>query len=292
MIVGLDPRLERLPQACLDSDIQPGDLPAVASAFEKFCIQVIDVVAPLVPGVKPNAAFFEALGPAGMEALARVNRHARDQGLLVILDAKRGDIGSTAEAYANAFLAANNVWAADALTVNPFLGCDSLEPFVQVAEENQTGIFVLVKTSNPGSADFQDLTQDGKTVSDRVAEYLQQKNLQQTAALDSDCRFGSLGAVVGATHPEQIETLRQAMPNAIFLIPGVGAQGGKASDIAAAFNDQGLGAIVNSSRGIIFAYENEKYSAASNWQAAVEQATHKTISDLAEHTSAGVLLKT
>lgn len=287
-LVGLDPRLEMLPPAVVPGG--EGDSRSAAEAFRVFCCGVIDVVAPLVPAVKPQAAFFEELGPAGMAALAAVIDYARSQGLLVILDGKRNDIGSTASAYAAGYLGAagQSAWGADALTVSPYLGDDSLRPFVDVASERAAGIFILVKTSNPGGGMFQDLVAEGRPLYRHVAEYVEQ--LARSSA--GDCGYGSVGAVVGATYPEQLAQLREEMPQAWFLVPGYGSQGGTARDVAGAFDQQGYGAIVNNSRGIIFAYRKgplaERFGA-TRWQEAVEAATREMIDQLAAHTPAGKL---
>lgn len=294
VVVGLDPRLDQLPPRLLESarHRHSSHSDVAAAAFEQFCFRVIDVVAPLVPAVKPQAAFFEELGPGGSQVLASVIRHAREAGLIVICDAKRGDIGSTAMAYARGYLAGDDrnaaPWAADALTVNPYLGPDTLEPFVEIATKREAGIYVLVRTSNPGAAGFQDLASAGQPHYRHVAATVE-KMAVETAA---DQPFGAVGAVVGATYPRELAELRAAMPHTHFLIPGYGSQGGTAEDIAAAFNDEGLGAIVNSSRGIIFAYNRDEYKtqfAPENWEAAVEAATRAMIADLAEHTPAGRL---
>ena len=293
-LVGLDPRLDQLPaQVVAAAEQRSGSATEVAaSAFEEFCCRVVDVVAPLVPAVKPQSAFFEQCGSAGCQALARVIQHAREAGLIVICDAKRGDIGSTARAYAEAYLAgddpASAAWAADALTVNPYLGRDALEPFVEVAAERGAGLYVLVRTSNPGAVLFQDLVDAGRPVYRHVAALV-----EEWAAADAgEDGFGSVGAVVGATFPEELAELRAAMPHVPLLVPGYGSQGGAAADVAAAFNSNGLGAVVNSSRGINFAYRREPYAAEygeERWEAAIEAATHQMIADLAEHTPAGVL---
>jgi len=293
--VGLDPRSGQMPQEimerarhrCSDSALQ------IASAFEEFCCRIIDVVAPLVPAVKPQAAFFEEFGPAGSAALARVIASARRAGLLVICDAKRGDIGSTAEAYARGYLAGDDAsaapWGADALTVSPYLGRDTLDPFVTVALERGAGIFVLVRTSNPGAGTFQDIRQnDGTTVYRRVAAVVEELAESTRAGQP----YGAVGAVIGATYPQELAELRQAMPHALFLIPGYGAQGGGAKEVAAAFAVDGSGAVVNSSRGIIFAGEREEYKARfspAEWEKAVEAATRDMIADLASNTFAGAL---
>jgi orotidine-5'-phosphate decarboxylase len=230
--------------------------------------------------VKVQAAFFEELGPPGMDAMAQVIDHAQSRGLLVIVDAKRNDIGSTAEAYARAYLGrAESPWHADALTVSPYLGDDSLKPFVDVARQRGAGVFVLVKTSNPGGRFLQDTTCDGRSLYSKVAEHVE--NL--AASTVGSCGYGVVGAVVGATYPAQLVELRRAMPHTWFLVPGYGSQGGTASDVAAAFDHRGLGAIVNNSRGIIFAHERPEYAAKfgpDGWQRAVEAATRDMIQAL------------
>ena len=223
----------------------------VAAAYAQFCRQTIDVVAPLVPAVKPQAAFFEQLGPAGMAALAQVVGYARQKGLVVIIDGKRNDIGSTATAYAQGYLGHDSPWGADALTVSPYLGDDSLQPFVDVAVERAAGVFVLVKTSNPGGRMLQDLLAQGRPLYRHVAEYVE----RLADATAGACGYGAVGAVVGATYPAQLAELRAEMPHTWFLVPGFGAQGGTAADVAAAFDSRGCGAIVNNSRGILFAYK-------------------------------------
>jgi orotidine-5'-phosphate decarboxylase len=276
--VGLDPRAKNLPAGMLTDGEQSSK--AVASAYANFCIDVIDVVASLVPAVKPQAAFFEEIGPLGMAALAGVIEHARSRGLIVIVDGKRNDIGSTAVAYARAYLGDESAWHADALTVSPYLGDDSLKPFVDVARERGAGIFVLVKTSNPGGGLLQDASCDGEPLYRRVADHVE--NLAVANA--GECGYGAVGAVVGATYPEQLAELRQAMPHAWFLVPGYGSQGGTAADVAAAFDGHGLGAIVNNSRGIIFAHERPEYAerfSAARWQDAIEAATREMIAELA-----------
>jgi orotidine-5'-phosphate decarboxylase len=285
-LVGLDPRLDWLPDDVLASARRQVDDPSAvaAAAFEEFCVRIIDVVAPLVPAVKPQAAFFEEHGPDGCLALNRVIRYARAQGLIVICDAKRGDIGTTAEAYARAYLAGEDPaaapWGADALTVNPYLGRDTLEPFVKVATERGAGVYVLVRTSNPGAGTFQDRTSDGQTVYQTVADIVE--SLSSTTA-DAD-GFGCVGAVVGATYPTELVELRARMPHVPLLIPGYGSQGGTAADVMAAFRPDGLGALVNNSRGINFAYRSGPFAqefGPRRWEAAVEAATKQMIADLA-----------
>lgn len=276
LCVGLDPRLQSLPKSLQPSD--PADPHAVAKAYAQFSREVIDVVRPLCGVVKPQSAFYEQLGPPGFQALAETVHYARQQGLLVVLDAKRGDIGTTAEAYAEAFLAGPAApIPADALTVNPYLGGDSLEPFVQRATSCHNGIFVLVKTSNPGGGMFQDLVANGQTLYRHVAQHVEQLAASSAASstASSGERFGAVGAVVGATYTEQLAELRAVMPHAWLLIPGFGAQGGTADEVRPGFHSDGLGAIVNSSRGIIFAHQRREFAHLADWQQAVEQATHE-----------------
>ncbi|MCG8583521.1 MAG: orotidine-5'-phosphate decarboxylase [Pirellulales bacterium] len=290
-LVGLDPRYAQLPGCLRKESATPEDM---AAAYREFCRGIIDVVAPLVPAVKPQAAFFEQLGPPGMQALGDIVQYASSNGLLVVLDGKRGDIGSTAKAYADAYLGSGaggtmrSAWGADALTVSPYLGDDSLQPFVDASVERGAGIYVLVKTSNPGGGMLQDKAADGATIYQHVAthiESLASKHVGQSG-------YGPIGAVVGATYPEQLAELRAAMPHTPLLVPGYGAQGGGARDVAAAFDADGLGAVINSSRGIIFAHSRAEYAdrfGDANWQQAVEAATLDMIAALRAETPAGRL---
>ena len=277
LVVGLDPRVDQLPEPMRPATNSAED---VARAYRDFCKGVIDVVSPLVAAVKPQAAFFEAIGPAGCQALADVMAYARAKGLLVLLDGKRNDIGSTAFAYAQAYLdGENSPWKSDALTVSPYLGDDSIEPFVSKATEAGTGIFVLVKTSNPGAGMFQDLIVDRRPLYRHVGDHVA-RLAEQTM---DESGYGAVGAVVGATYPEQLAELRSTMARAWFLVPGFGNQGGVAADVAVAFDENGLGAIINSSRAIIFAHAREEYRdeyGVKRWQAAVEAATCDAIDAL------------
>ncbi len=287
VLVGLDPRFELLPDGMAPADATWAQR---AEAYTTFCRGVIDVVSPLVAVVKPQAAFFEQLGPPGMEALAEVIRYAQKQGLLVILDGKRNDIGSTAAAYADGFLGRDgqSAWGADALTVSPYLGDDSLRPFVDVATARAAGVFVLVKTSNPGGGLLQDLVAENQPIYRHVGAHVDQLARETVGA----CGYGAVGAVVGATWPEQLAELRAAMPNTWFLVPGFGSQGGTAQDVAAAFDPSGGGAIVNNSRGILFAFRRGEYAqrfGSSRWQEAVEAATGEMIDQLGVETPAGKL---
>lgn len=269
--VGLDPHFPCLPLE-LRRRYEDGTLEGMARAYEAFCRRVLDRVAPLVPVVKAQMAFFEACGPAGLDVLQRLLQYARQQGLLTILDGKRNDIASTAAAYAEA--AFGPVWDADALTINPYLGRDAVEPFLHKAREAGRGVFVLVRTSNPGAGQFQDLVCDGRPLYLHVAAAVGAWARENLGA----CGFGDVGAVVGATHPAELAAVRQALPEAVFLVPGYGAQGGTARDVAAAFRDDGLGALVNSSRGICFPFQPEQ----TDWEQRIEAAARTTIAEIAD----------
>lgn len=283
-LVGLDPRWHLLPEPIVQSvSDRELNFEARATAFERFSCDIIDVVAPLVSCVKPQVAFFEQLGPAGMQALQNVIRYARKSGLLVIADAKRGDIGSTAEAYADAWLAGEDpdaaVFAADALTVNAYLGQDTLQPFIKKCVANGAGLYVLVRTSNPGAVVFQDRKSNDSTVFEAVADVVQECNAEHFAGES----YGSIGAVVGATWPEELNSLRSRMPNTPLLVPGYGSQGGTAEGVSGAFDENGLGGVINSSRAINFAHSHPEYSerfSPDQWQDAVLEATKKMVADL------------
>jgi orotidine-5'-phosphate decarboxylase len=271
LCVGLDPRWEQLPEE-LRKRHGHSTLEAVASAFEELCFRVLDIVAPLVPVVKPQSAFFESCGPAGLAVLQRVLQRGRQLGLITILDSKRNDIASTAQAYADAAFGGVEIegrripaWDADALTVNAYLGRDAIEPFLASARRDQRGLFVLVRTSNPGAGRFQDLRCDGRPLYQHVAEAVAQWTRENLGR----CGLGDVGAVVGATHPAELATVRELLPQAWFLVPGYGAQGGSAADVATAFRPNGLGAIVNSSRGITACFKPQE----PRWEAAIENAT-------------------
>jgi orotidine-5'-phosphate decarboxylase len=249
LVVGLDPDLRELPPELLDG---VSDLAGAADAVEAFARAVIDGVAELVPAVKPQSAFFEALGSAGVAALERVEAHARGAGLLVIEDAKRGDIGNTMAAYAAAALGRVRigddlelpVHDADAVTVSPYLGPESLEPMIDVARRFGKGLFVLVRTSNPGSAEVQE------AVHGRVAQMVRRLGSEGVGAQG----YSDVGAVTGLTYPDDAPALRALMPDQIFLVPGLGAQGGRPEDFALFLDDYGLGAIAAASRSIAGAW--------------------------------------
>ncbi len=263
--VGLDPRLEQIPAHIKAKALEGESTPmrAAAEAILEFNKGIIDAVYDIVPVVKPQIAFYEIFGADGVWAYEETLKYAKVRGLLTIADAKRNDIGSTAEAYAQAFLGevelfegANEiitpVFDADSITINPYLGWDGIKPFMAECDRYGKGIFVLVKTSNPSSGDFQDLKiESGETLYEIVGHLVESWGANELGKSG----YSFLGAVVGATYPDQARKLRAIMPRSIFLVPGYGAQGGAAEDVKPCFNDDGLGAIINNSRGIIFAYE-------------------------------------
>ena len=254
LLVGLDPQLDLLPVE-LRGDAHLGR-EAAAEACARFCRGLVDAVAPYVVGIKPQLAFFEALGADGIRALEDVCAYARDAGLLVVADAKRGDIGSTARSYAAAYLEAEEGAQplADALTVNTYLGRDSLDPFVAACRRSGGGIFCLVKTSNPGGADIQDLVlSDGRPVWQHVAMMVAELGAELVGAHG----LSNIGAVVGATYPRAVGEARRLMPQAILLLPGIGAQGATPADVARAFTSGPASALVSVSRSVIYAFRVE-----------------------------------
>jgi len=284
-LVGLDPRWDMLPEEIRAAGDTENQVAARATAYKSFCMEIVDIVAPLVPAVKPQVAFFESLGPAGMLALQQVILYARDQGLVVIADAKRGDIGSTAQAYADTWLAGEDPdaapYAADALTVNPYLGEDTLQPFVDACVQRRAGLYVLVRTSNPGAAVFQDRVSEDQKLFEGVADVVQGLNQSNWEGDD----WGGIGAVTGATWPAELTALRERMPNTPLLIPGYGSQGGTAEDVQSGIVD-GVGALINSSRGINFAYRKEEFSDMP-WRDAIQAATVQMIEDLSPRQTGG-----
>ncbi|MDX6398857.1 MAG: orotidine-5-phosphate decarboxylase [Gaiellaceae bacterium] len=267
LVVGLDPRVDLLPVE-LRGEAVLGRAEA-ANAVARFSCGIVDAVAPYVVAVKPQVAFFEALGSDGIAALERVCGYARDAGLLVIADAKRGDIGSTARAYATAYLEPGPAGhaLADALTVNAYLGEDSIEPFLQACRLHGAGIFCLVRTSNSGATDVQELTlSDGRRVWHQVAELV----AEWGADLVGERGLSSVGAVVGATVPRAVAEARKLLPRAVLLLPGVGAQGAGPADVARAFTSGPASALVTASRSVIYAFRagNEDWRAAAGAEAA------------------------
>jgi len=259
-VVGLDPRLEYIPSFIRArwTKALGTTLNAAAEAVFEFNCGLMDALAGLVPAVKPQSAFYERFGVPGISALEKTLRYARDKGFYVIGDMKRGDIGSTAQAYADAYLGTVPVegeefepFPCDALTVNAYLGSDGIRPFLEICSRRGKAIFVLVKTSNPSSGELQDLMIDGRPVYETVCRLTESLGLGQ----EGKHGFSPVGAVAGATYPEQLQRLREQFPNTFFLVPGYGAQGGTAKDVSHAFSAGGRGAVVNSSRGILCAWQ-------------------------------------
>ena len=264
IVVGLDPTLNFVPKFLLDKAInEKGEtLEAAADAIFEFNKKIVDAVYDLIPAVKPQIAMYEQFGIPGLMAFKKTLDYCHEKGLLVIGDAKRGDIGSTSTAYAIGHLGKVKIGSteiapidADFLTINPYMGSDSVVPFVEECKKNDKGLFILVKTSNPSSGEFQDQKVGEKAVYELVGKKVDEWGLDTVKEGYSD-----VGAVVGATYPEMGKVLREIMPKAYILVPGYGAQGGTAAELKPFFNKDGLGAIVNSSRGIIAAYKQEKYA--------------------------------
>lgn len=264
-VIGLDPTQALVPPQVIDGfadevrtsveDADEAPAAQLAVAYFEFNRAIIDAIADIVPAVKPQIAMYEALGPAGIDAYTMTCEYAAEQGLYVLGDIKRGDIGSTAAAYAHHLSGVDGYdpWHEDAVTVNPYLGTDGITPFVEAADDADKDIFVLVRTSNPSSSELQMLDlADGTTVYEHVADLVEQWGANTVGSHG----YSRVGAVVGATHPEEGRALRKRMPHTFFLVPGYGAQGGTAADVAGMFDQEGSGAIVNSSRGIIGAWKN------------------------------------
>ena len=284
LCAGLDPHLDRIPELFRRGSMSPAD-PETAPAVEAFLTAVVDRLASKVPVIKPQAAFFELLGPAGMGVLARIVARARQADLPVLLDAKRGDIGSTATAYARAYLGPEATLRCDAITLNPYLGLDTLEPFLGPCEAHGSGVFVLVKTSNPGSGHLQDLRlqgpsgEPGLAVREALADAL---SARAEALRGPDTGWSSLGVVVGATYPGEAEALRQRLPHNLFLVPGYGAQGGSAVDAVRGFvaGPRGLeGGVVNSSRGILFPKDAHRADT-QRWEQVFDDTLERAIDEL------------
>lgn len=264
IVCGLDPKLEYLPDFLLKKHLsEEVTLKQAANSIYEFNKTIIDNIYDLIPAVKLQLAYYELYGLEGIKVFLKTQEYARNKGLIVIGDGKRNDIGSTALAYAKAYLGKTEVlekefkaFPVDFLTVNPYLGIDGIDPFLDMCQSYDKGIFVLVKTSNPSSGEFQDLTiDDGHKVYEKVAE----KVKEWGKGLEGSYGYSKVGAVIGATYPEELKKLRLLMPNTYFLIPGYGAQGGTIEDILPGFNEDGLGAIINSSRAIMCAYRDENW---------------------------------
>lgn len=264
IVVGLDPMLNYIPEHIKEKAFEEyGEtLEGAAEAIWQYNKEIVDCTYDLIPAVKPQIAMYEQFGIEGMKAFKKTVDYCKEKGLVVIGDVKRGDIGSTSAAYATGHLGkvqvGSKIYSAfdeDFATVNPYLGSDGIKPFMEVCKEEKKGLFILVKTSNPSSGEFQDQLIDGKPLYELVGE--------KVAQWGEECmgdQYSYIGAVVGATYPEMGKVLRKVMPKSYILVPGYGAQGGKGADLVHFFNEDGLGAIVNSSRGIIAAYKQEKYA--------------------------------
>lgn len=264
IVVGLDPTMKLIPKQIQEKAFaEYGEtLQGAAEAIWQYNKAIVDAVYDLIPAVKPQIAMYEQFGIEGLKAFQRTVEYCKEKDLVVIGDIKRGDIGSTSEAYAVGHLGQVQVGSTfcrgfdeDFVTVNPYLGSDGVKPFVKVCQQEKKGLFILVKTSNPSSGEFQDRLIDGRPLYEIVGE--------KVAEWAEECmgeEYSYIGAVVGATYPEMGKVLRKIMPKSYILVPGYGAQGGKGADLVPFFNSDGLGAIVNSSRGIIAAYQQEKYA--------------------------------
>ena len=288
IVVGLDPMLNYVPeQVKKKAFAECGEtLEGAGEAVWQFNKEIIDKTWDLIPAVKPQIAMYEQFGIPGLKAFKKTVDYCKEKGLVVIGDIKRGDIGSTSAAYAAGHLGRVQIgeqsfvpFGEDFVTVNPYLGSDGVNPFVGVCREEKKGLFILVKTSNPSSGEFQDRLIDGKPLYEWVGE--------KVAAWGETCmgeEYSYVGAVVGATYPEQGKILRRVMPKAYILVPGYGAQGGRGKDLVHFFNEDGLGAIVNSSRGIIAAYKQEQYAkyGAENFGDASRAAVEDMIADIRE----------
>lgn len=286
IVVGLDPMLNYIPEQIKAAAFAEfGEtLEGAAEAVWQYNKAIVDEVYDLIPAVKPQIAMYEQFGIPGLQAFKRTVDYCKEKDLVVIGDVKRGDIGSTSAAYATAHLGQVQVgsqlltpFGEDFATVNPYLGSDGIKPFLEVCKEEKKGIFILVKTSNPSSGEFQDRLIDGKPLYELVGE--------KVAEWADSCmgdQYSYVGAVVGATYPEMGKTLRKIMPKSFILVPGYGAQGGKGADLVHFFNEDGLGAIVNSSRGIIAAYKQEKYAkfGAEHFAQASRAAVEDMIADI------------
>ena len=286
VVAGLDPMLDYVPANIQKNAFKEyGEtLEGAAEAIWQFNKGIIDAIYDLVPAVKPQIAMYEQFGLPGLEVFNKTVSYSKEKGLVVIGDVKRGDIGSTSAAYATGHIGkvkiGNSFCTAfdeDFITVNPYFGSDGINPFLDVCKEENKGIFILIKTSNPSSGEFQDKLVDGVPLYELVA-----RKVAEWGAQCMDGTYSNVGCVIGATYPEMGKVLRKLLPNNYILVPGYGAQGGTAKDLKAYFNEDGLGAIVNSSRGIIAAYKQEKYSkfGEENYADASRQAVIDMIEDI------------
>lgn len=265
-VLGLDPKLEYIPVSIRNknAELYGNTFKAASECILEFNKRLIDAVSDIIPAVKPQLAYYEMYGTEGLRAFEETVRYARDRGMLVIADGKRNDIGSTSEAYSRAYLGetfleegvSRPVYDTDALTVNGYLGIDGIKPMIEDCIEYGKGIFVLVKTSNPSSVQLQDMVViDGRKVYEVMADLVSEWGKDTVGK----CGYSAVGAVVGATWPEELKSLRERMPNTWFLVPGYGAQGGGAGDVAGAFDKNGLGAVINASRSLMCAYKLKRW---------------------------------
>lgn len=261
IVMGIDPRYDFIPKYIKDK--YENSLEGFAKSSVEFAKGLIDNVYDIIPAIKPQLAYFEAMGPEGLIAYQEIIKYAKSKDLIIISDAKRGDIGTTSKAYSNAFLGKTelddtqeSIYDSDFVTVNPYMGSDSVNPFIEDCKNYNKGIFVLIKTSNKSSGELQDLKlENGKKVYEHVASLVDNWGNDMIG----NYGYSSVAAVVGATYPEQLHEIRELAPNTFFLIPGYGAQGGKAEDIALAFDKNGLGGIVNASRSLMCAYKSDRW---------------------------------
>ena len=260
-VIGLDPRYEMLPKCAKEK--YPKTIEGVGQAIIEYNKTIIDAIYDIIPAIKPQIAFYEMYGIPGMQAFKETCEYAKQKGMFVIADIKRGDIGSTAQGYSNAYLGKTKIeeneqslYDIDFVTVNPYMGTDCVKPFIDDCKKYNKGLFILVKTSNPSSGELQDVKlENGEEVYTRVAKYVEKWGKE----LRGEYNYSSISAVVGATYPEQLKELRKIAPHTFFLIPGYGAQGGKPQDIALGFEENGLGGIVNASRSLMCAYKSDMW---------------------------------
>lgn len=260
-VMGLDPRYDMLPN-CVTKKY-PKTLEGASKAIIEYNKAIIDEICDIIPAIKPQIAFYEMFGIEGMKAFDETCKYAKEKGMIVIADIKRGDIGSTAQGYSNAYLGKTkiadieeSIFDVDFVTVNPYMGTDCVKPFIDDCKKYNKGLFILVKTSNPSSGELQDLKlETGEEVYTKVAKLVEKWGEE----LRGEYGYSSIAAVVGATYPEQLKQIRKTAPHTYFLIPGYGAQGGKAEDIALGFDENGLGGIVNASRSLMCAYKSDMW---------------------------------
>lgn len=260
-VMGLDPRYEMLPECVTNK--YPKTLEGAAQAIIEYNKALVDETCDIIPAIKPQIAFYEMFGVPGMKAFEETCKYAKEKGMIVIVDAKRGDIGSTAAGYSNAYLGKTKIgdmeeaiFDVDFITVNPYMGTDCVKPFIEDCKKYNKGLFILVKTSNPSSGELQDIKlESGEEVYTNVAKLVEKWGEE----LRGEYNYSSIAAVVGATYPKQLEDIRKTAPHTFFLIPGYGAQGGKPEDIALGFDKNGLGGIVNASRSLMCAYKSDRW---------------------------------